>query len=247
MSDNALPSRTMLVTGAGRGIGRTIAHRLAADGFDIAVHYRQSDEQARDVADEIRALGRHARLIQFDLKDREAARAALEADMDEFGAYYGVILNAGLSADAPFPGMTDDQWDSVLETNLDGFYAVLRPIVMPMVQAKTGGRIVTLSSAAGVIGQRGQVNYSASKGGLIGATKALAMELAKRKITVNCVAPGWIESDMTDAIDRAHIKSQVPMQRIGAPEDVAGVVSFLCSKDAAYVTRQVLAVNGGMF
>ncbi|WP_456268064.1 3-oxoacyl-ACP reductase FabG [Kushneria sp. AK178] len=239
-------SQTILITGAGRGIGRAAALRLARDGFDIVVHYRNSEAQARAVADEITELGRSARLLQFDVGERDQARACLEADIAEHGAYYGVVLNAGLHLDAPFPGMSDMQWDSVLNVDLGGFYNVLRPLVMPMIQRRKPGRIVVLSSAAGMIGNRGQVNYGAAKGGLIAASKSLALELAKRKITVNCIAPGWVDTDMTDEVD-VDIRKIVPMQRMGRAEEVAGVISFLCSGDSSYVTRQVIAVNGGLF
>ena len=239
-------SQTILITGASRGIGRAAALRLARDGFDIVVHYRHSEAGARAVADEVTAMGRQARLLSFDVGDREQARACLEADIAEHGAYHGVVLNAGFHQDAPFPGMSDEQWDSVLNVDLGGFYNVLRPLVMPMIQRRKPGRIVVLSSAAGVIGNRGQVNYGAAKGGLIAASKSLALELAKRKITVNCIAPGWVNTDMTDDID-VDIKRIVPMQRMGDAEEVAGVISFLCSKDSSYVTRQVIAVNGGLF
>ncbi|RKR04349.1 3-oxoacyl-[acyl-carrier protein] reductase [Kushneria sinocarnis] len=245
MSDDS--HRCILVTGAGRGLGRAIALRLAQDGFDIAVHYHNSREAAEQVADEVRALGRTARLLTFDLADRAAARAALEADIAEHGACYGVILNAGYHSDAPLPGMSDEQWDRVMDVNLDGFYNVLRPMIMAMIQRRRGGRIVTLSSAAGELGNRGQVNYSAAKGGLIAATRALSVELARRNITVNCVAPGWIESDMTAEISREEIRRAVPMERAGRADEVAGTISFLCSADASYVTRQVIAVNGGLY
>lgn len=238
--------QTILITGASRGIGRAAALRLARDGFDIVVHYRHSEAQARAVVDEITAMGRQARLLSFDVGDRDEARASLEADIAEHGTYHGVVLNAGFHQDAPFPGMSDEQWDSVLNVDLGGFYNVLRPLVMPMIQRRKPGRIVVLSSAAGVIGNRGQVNYGAAKGGLIAASKSLALELAKRRITVNCIAPGWVNTDMTDDID-VDIKRIVPMQRMGDAEEVAGVISFLCSDDSSYVTRQVIAVNGGLF
>lgn len=240
-------SQSVLVTGSSRGIGKAIALRLAKMGFDIAVHCRGQRDQAEAVAEEIRALGQQAWVLQFDVADRAAAEAALTQHLAEQGAFYGVICNAGITRDNAFPSLTDDDWDSVIHTNLDGFYNILKPLVMPMVQARKGGRIVTLSSVAGLVGNRGQVNYSASKAGLIGATKSLALELAKRKITVNCVAPGVIETDMIDEVFTEEALKMIPMRRFGSAEEVAGVVAFLMGDDGAYVTRQVISVNGGMF
>jgi len=248
MARAELSSRTALITGSSRGIGKAIALRLARDGFDIVVHCRSQRAQADAVATQIAALGRNVRVLQFDVSDREASAAALVADCEAHGAYFGVVCNAGLTCDTAFPAMTGEQWDSVLRTNLDAFYNVLQPIVMPMVRRRAPGRIVSLSSVSGLIGNRGQVNYSAAKAGVIGATKALAVELARRLITVNCVAPGLIATDIIDAhtpIDK--ILEAVPMQRVGSADEVAGVVSFLFSDDAAYITRQVIAVNGGLF
>jgi 3-oxoacyl-[acyl-carrier protein] reductase len=240
-------SGTVLVTGASRGIGRAIARRLARDGYDVVVHYHARRDAAEGTAAEVHALGRTARLLQFDVSQRAAAAAALADDMQKHGAYYGVVCNAGIARDAAFPAMTGEEWDAVIHTNLDSFYNVLQPVVMPMVRRRTPGRIVTLASVSGIIGNRGQANYSAAKGGIIAATKALAVELAKREITVNCVAPGLIDTDMVDAnTPMEKILEAIPMQRIGKPEEVAGVVSFLMSPDAAYVTRQVIAVNGGL-
>jgi 3-oxoacyl-[acyl-carrier protein] reductase len=240
-------SGTVLVTGASRGIGRAIALRLARDGYDIVVHYNARRDAAEQVATEVRALGREVRFLQFDVSQRAAVAGALTADMEANGAYYGVVCNAGIARDAAFPAMTGEEWDSVLRTNLDSFYNVLQPVVMPMVRRRGPGRIVTLASVSGIIGNRGQANYSAAKGGIIAATKALAVELAKREITVNCVAPGLIDTDMVDATTPMEkILEMIPMQRIGKPEEVAGAVSFLMSPDAAYVTRQVIAVNGGL-
>jgi len=240
-------THTVLVTGASRGIGRAVALRLARDGFDVVVHYHSRREAAAQVADEIRALGRAARCMAFDVADRAAAAAALDADIAAHGAYYGVVCNAGIARDAAFPAMSGEQWDAVIRTNLDSFYNVLQPLIMPMVRRHAPGRVVTLASVAGLMGNRGQANYSAAKGGVIAATKALAVELGKRQITVNCVAPGLIATDMIDAnLPVERILEAVPMQRVGTPEEVAGVISFLMSPDAAYVTRQVIAVNGGL-
>ena len=238
----------MLVTGSSRGIGRSIALRLARDGFDVVLHCRSRRAEAEAVAAEIAALGRGTRLLQFDVADRQASAEALNADCETYGAYYGVVCNAGSTYDTAFPAMTGEQWDSILRTNLDAFYNVLQPLVMPMVRRRAPGRIVTLSSVSGLIGNRGQVNYSAAKAGIIGATKALAVELARRQITVNCVAPGLIATDIVDEhtpVDK--ILEAVPMQRAGTADEVAGVVSFLFSADAGYITRQVIAVNGGLF
>jgi len=240
-------SDTVLITGASRGIGRAIALRLAKDGFDVVVHGHRSREALAEVAGLARAAGREARELVFDVGDRAAAAAALNADIETHGAYYGVVCNAGITRDAAFPAMAGEDWDAVLRTNLDSFYNVLHPVTMPMVRRRAPGRIVTIASVAGLIGNRGQTNYSASKGGLMAATKALAVELASRQITVNCVAPGLIDTDMLGGdvpIDR--ILEAIPLRRVGKPEDVAGVVSFLMSADAAYVTRQVIAVNGGL-
>lgn len=191
-------TKRVLVTGSSRGIGKAIALRLASQGYDVAVHYHSNLTAAEATASEIADLGVKVSLLKFDVADRAAVRAAIEADIEANGAYYGVVLNAGINRDTAFPAMTDDDWDSVIHTNLDGFYNVVQPTVMPMIQSRKGGRIITLASVSGIAGNRGQVNYSASKAGLIGATKALSLELAKRKITVNCIAPGLIETDMVD-------------------------------------------------
>ncbi|PMR72336.1 3-oxoacyl-ACP reductase FabG [Halomonas heilongjiangensis] len=237
---------SILITGSSRGIGRAIALRLARDGFDIVLHCRHRREAAAAVAEQITAMGRSARVLCFDVADRQAARQAIEADIEAHGAYYGVVCNAGITADGAFPALSDEDWDSVIHTNLDGFYNVVKPLVMPMVRRRAPGRIVVMSSVSGVMGNRGQVNYSAAKAGLIGAVKALAVELAKRRITVNCVAPGLIDTDMTDALVTEEALRMIPMRRTGSSEEVAATVSFLCSGDAGYITRQVIAVNGGM-
>lgn len=239
-------SRRVLVTGSSRGIGRAIALQLVGQGFAVTLHCRSRRDEAEQLAERIRAQGGEADVLQFDVADREASRQTLEAMVAEKGAYYGVVCNAGLARDNAFPSLTDDDWDAVVHTNLDGFYNVLKPLVMPMVQARKGGRIITLSSVSGLAGNRGQVNYSASKAGIIGATKALALELAKRRITVNCVAPGIIETEMTDDIFAEEALKMVPMRRFGTADEVASLVGYLMSDHSSYITRQVISVNGGL-
>ncbi len=233
--------RRVLVTGASRGIGRAIAQRLAKQGFVMTIHCRRSREQADALA---RELG--ATVLEFDVRERSAAQKALDADVAKHGAYYGVVLNAGMARDNAFAALTDEDWDEVVDTSLGGFYNVLKPLVMPMVRAKQGGRIVVLSSVSGVIGNRGQVNYSAAKAGLIGAAKALAVELASREITVNCVAPGPIDTDMLEGAPLEEMLKLTPLRRVGKPEEVAALVGFLMSDEAGYITRQVIGVNGGL-
>ena len=227
-------AKRVLVTGSSRGIGKAIADALAAEGYDVVTHA-------------VRSPGTH---LRFDIADRAAAKAALEADIAAHGPYYGIVLNAGVNRDNAFPAMEDADWDQVIDTDLTGFYNVLKPCVMPMVSGRVRGRIVALSSASGVVGNRGQVNYSAAKAGVIGAVKALAVELAKRGITVNAIAPGVIETEMADSIlpeAVEEVKKAIPMRRFGKPSEIASLVSYLLSDGAAYLTRQVISVNGGMF
>ena len=240
--------KTVLITGASRGIGKAIALYLAPLGYDLALTYNTNVAAAEETRREVLVAGTTARLLQLDIRDRDACREKLSADMEAHGVYYGVICNAGIAADAPFPMIDDAMWDGVLQTNLNGFYNVLHPIVMPMISNRIAGRIITLSSVSGIAGNRGQVNYSAAKAGIIGATKALALELAKRKITVNCIAPGAIETDMTSDLPAAEeIKKMIPLRRFGTGREVAALAAYLLSEDAAYVTRQVISVNGGLF
>jgi 3-oxoacyl-[acyl-carrier protein] reductase len=240
-------SETVLVTGSSRGIGKAIAMHLANDGYDLVLHCRKNRKQADSLLSEINELGREARVLQFDIADRNQCREVLEADIEDHAPYYGVVCNAGMAIDNAFPAISGKDWDQVLRTNLDGFYNVLHPLIMPMIRRRKPGRIITLSSVAGEMGNRGQVNYSAAKAGIIGATKALAVELGKRKITVNCVSPGIIATEMTEGLPMDEALKMVPMQRVGNVEEVAATVSFLMSEGAAYITRQVISVNGGMY
>lgn len=239
-------NKTVLVTGSSRGIGKAIALYIAKQGYNVVVHCRSKRAEADKVAEEIVVMGQSARVLQFDLTDRLQCAQLLTQDVEQHGAYYGVVCNAGISADNAFPALTDNEWDSVIHTNLDGFYNVLKPLIMPMVRLRKAGRIITLSSVSGVMGNRGQVNYSAAKAGIIGATKALALELAKRKITVNCVAPGLIDTEMLEQLPLEEIKKMIPLRRVGEAKEVAATVNFLLSEDAAYITRQVISVNGGL-
>lgn len=238
--------RQVLVTGASKGIGQAIAIQLAKDGFTIAIHYFSDQQGAQHTLDIIHEQGGKGRLIQFDIADRAQSQNQLEADINEYGAYYGVVCNAGIARDTAFPAMTAEEWDGVIHTNLDSFYNVLHPCVMPMVQKRQGGRIITLASVSGLVGNRGQTNYSAAKAGIIGATKSLALELAKRKITVNCVAPGLINTEMVDEEVKQHALPLIPLRRMGEVAEVAGLVSYLMSDIASYVTRQVISINGGL-
>ena len=236
----------VLVTGSSRGIGKAIALRLAKSGYQVVIHYRARKKEAEAVLEQINALGGQARVLQFDVTDRDQTRSVLEADIDQYGAYYGVVCNAGITSDAAFPAMTGEQWDNVIHTNLDSFYNVLNPVTMPMVRRRKPGRIVTLASVSGLIGNRGQVNYSAAKAGIIAATKSLALELAKREISVNCVAPGFIETEMTEEVPVEEALKLIPLRRAGSAEEVAALVNFLISPESSYITRQVISVNGGI-
>ena len=238
--------KTVLVTGSSRGIGRETAIYLAKNGFDIVLHCNRNAQRAEEVKKTIKQLGQNARILQFDVSDREQTKKVLLEDIEKNGAYYGVVVNAGITADNLFPAMNDDEWDRVINTNLNGFYNTLRPIIMPMIQQRQG-RIVALASVSGLTGNKGQVNYSASKAGIIGAVKSLSREVAKRNITVNCIAPGVIESDMTSEIPFDIIKEVIPMRRMGTPKEVASAINYLFSEDASYITGQVISVNGGMY
>lgn len=234
-----------LVTGGSRGIGAAIATRLASDGFDIVLGFRSRVTEAEAVATRLRDLGRAVTLFPGDITDRSAMCAALVALQDAHGSPEVVVLNAGITRDCLLGMMGEDDWDAVLNTGLGGFYNVLRPLISGMMRARRG-RIVTIASVSGQVGNPGQVNYSAAKGGLIAATKALAREIAKRKVTVNCVAPGLIDTEMLQGLPIEQMLHAVPAGRVGTPEEVAHAVSFLCSPLAGYITGQVLGVNGGL-
>jgi 3-oxoacyl-[acyl-carrier protein] reductase len=241
-------TQTVLITGASKGIGKAIALGLAADGFAVVVHYHRDAAGAQQTLEEINAQGGTGRVMQFDSSEREQCRSVIEADIEKHGAYWGVVNNAGITRDGAFPALSDDDWDGVMRTNLDSFYNVIQPCVMPMIGLRAGGRIITLSSVSGLMGNRGQVNYSAAKAGIIGASKALAIELAKRKITVNCIAPGLIDTGMIEMEEAALTEAMrlIPLQRMGQPEEVAGLARYLMSPVAGYVTRQVISINGGL-
>lgn len=239
-------NKTILITGASRGIGRAIAIYLVRAGYDLVLHYNSNKKAAQETLESVKSFGVSARSLCFDISNREQTSEIINADIAAHGAYWGVICNAGINKDAPFPAIEGDAWDQVVHTNLDGLYNVLHATVMPMISARKGGRIVALSSVSGVIGNRGQANYAASKAGIIGACKSLAIELARRNITVNCIAPGVIETDMTADLPTDIVEQMVPMRRAGKPEEVASLVAYLLSDDAAYITRQVISVNGGL-
>lgn len=240
-------AKEVLITGSSRGIGKACAIYLAKNGFDIVLHCNKNISKAEEVLAEIKEIGVNGRILQFDIKDRNACREAISSDITTHGCYYGTVLNAGIAKDNVFPIMEDEEWDDVINTNLGGFYNILKPIVMAMIEERIKGRIVAMSSISGLRGNRGQVNYSASKAGIIGAVKALSLELAKRKITVNAIAPGIIDTDMIQDIPQDEVKKLIPMRRFGKPEEVASLVNYLMSEDAGYITGQVISVNGGLF
>jgi 3-oxoacyl-[acyl-carrier protein] reductase len=237
--------RSVLITGASRGIGRAVALAAAASGYEVVAHYHSSEAAAFALEKEIKDLNGKVSLLRFDVSDREETRRILEGYNEQHGAFWGIVCNAGICADNAFPALSGDNWDKVLRTNLDGFYNVLHPLIMPLCRKKQG-RILTIASVSGLIGNRGQVNYSASKAGIIGATRALAVELASRSITVNCIAPGIIETDMIKDAPLEMILPSIPMGRTGKPEEVAALALFLLSDAASYITRQVISVNGGL-
>lgn len=237
-------TKEILITGSSRGIGKATAKLLTKQGYKIVLHCNKNIDKAKSVQEEI---GENSRILQFDISNREQTTEILTNDIAKNGVYFGLVLNAGITKDNVFPAMEDDEWDSVINTNLNGFYNVVKPLILPMIQSRQKSRIVTLSSVSGLSGNRGQVNYSASKAGIIGATKALSLEVAKRGITVNCVAPGVIESDMTENLPKEKVLDMIPMKRFGTAEEVANVIEFLISEKASYITGQVISVNGGLY
>jgi 3-oxoacyl-[acyl-carrier protein] reductase len=235
-----------LITGGSRGIGAAVAECLARDGYPVIVNYRGNHAAAQALEARIREFGGQVELACFDVADGPAATSAVQRLLDEGEAPIGIVVNnAGITQDGPFPGLTAEAWTSVTRTSLDGFFHVTQPLIMPMVRRRWG-RIINMASISGLIGHRGQTNYSAAKAGLIGATRSLAQELAKRNITVNAIAPGLIETEMLGNLDLATLKKIVPMQRLGRPDEVAELVRFLVSDHAAYITGQVIAINGGL-
>jgi len=233
-----------LVTGGSGGIGAAICRRLAADGHDVVVHSNRNAAAAAAVVAQIRAAGGSARGLCFDVTDAAATADALAALIDAQPVQI-LVNNAGIHADAPFAGMSAQQWHSVVAVGLDGFFNVTQPLLLPMIRTRWG-RIVNISSVTALIGNRGQVNYAAAKGALQAATKSLSLEVASRGITVNAVAPGIIATPMSAEFGTERIEALVPMKRAGTPEEVAGLVGYLCSDSAGYVTGQIVAVAGGI-
>lgn len=239
-------NKRVLITGSSAGIGKACALRLAKAGYEVVLHGRNL-VNLQAVADEIcKFSGKKPEILNFDVADTEGAKEILTKDLQN-GVYYGVILNAGITRDNTFAGLEEIEWKSVIDTNLNSFYNVLNPVLMPMIRAKSPARIIVMSSVSGIMGNRGQSNYAASKAGLIAAAKSLAIELASRKITVNCIAPGLIDTAMTDLGElKDEIIKQIPARRIGEADEVAALAEFLLSENASYITRQVIGVNGGL-
>jgi len=245
-SQSPTPSlKIALVTGAGRGIGRAIATGLATAGCFVYINFRSNTKAAQKTLEQVRQAGSDGALLGFDVSDMAAAQAAVTGIFKEKGGIDILVNNAGIRDDMLMAFMKAENWQRVLDINMTGFFNVTKPVVKKMI-SKRQGRIINIASASGQMGQSGQVNYAAAKAGIIGATKALAREIASRGITVNAVAPGFIKTDMVDGLPLDEIAQSVPAGRLGKPEEVAAAVTFLCSPDAGYITGQVLGINGGM-
>ena len=242
-----MKNKSILITGASGSIGLAISKKVIANGYDAVMCYNKNDSFIDDIKDYAKDYNVNIRFLQIDVLNREEVKNILINDIEENNAYYGIVLSSGITMDNAFPAMTGDEWDKVIDVNLKSFYNIVNPLIMPMIRNRNGGRIIAISSVSGIIGNRGQVNYSASKAGLIGAVKSLAIELGKRNITVNCIAPGIIESEMVNDEIIEHAKNMISLKKIGKPEDIANTVNFLLSEEANYITRQVISVDGGMF
>ncbi len=240
-------NKSILITGASGSIGLAISKKVISNGYDAVLCYNRNDSFINEIKDYSKDYDVNIRFLKIDVSNRDEAKNILLKDIEDNSPYYGVVLSSGITMDNAFPAMTVEEWDNVIDVNLKSFYNIVNPIVMPMIRGRKGGRIIAISSVSGIIGNRGQVNYAASKAGLIGAVKSLAIELGKRNITVNCIAPGVIESEMINDEIIEHAKNMIALKRIGKPEDVANVVNFLLSDEANYITKQVISVDGGMF
>ena len=240
-------NKSILITGASGSIGLAISKKVISNGYDTVLCYNRNDSFIEKIKDYSKDYDVNIRFLKIDVANRDEAKNILLKDIEDNSAYYGVVLSSGITMDNAFPAMTGEEWDNVIDVNLKSFYNIVNPIIMPMIRGRKGGRIIAISSVSGIIGNRGQVNYAASKAGLIGAVKSLAIELGKRNITVNCIAPGVIESEMINDEIIEHAKNMIALKRIGKPEDVANVVNFLLSDEANYITKQVISVDGGMF
>ena len=239
-------TKTAVITGASRGIGRAIAIELARQGYYIIINYHSDKDGAGHTLEQVQAAGSKGKIMQFDVADREQSKAAIDKIVSRCETIDVLVNNAGIVDDGLFIMMKEESWDKVIRTSLDGFYNMTKPILKRMVRQKRGA-VVSIASLSGLTGNRGQANYSAAKAGLIGASRSIASEMARLGIRINVVAPGLIETDMTKDLPITNVKAMIPMARMGKPEEVARVVKFLCSDDASYVTGQVISVNGGMF
>lgn len=240
-------NKSILITGASGSIGLAISKKVISNGYDAVLCYNRNDSFIEKIKDYSKDYDVNIRFLKIDVSNRDEAKNILLKDIEDNSPYYGVVLSSGITMDNAFPAMTGEEWDNVIDVNLKSFYNIVNPIVMPMIRGRKGGRIIAISSVSGIIGNRGQVNYAASKAGLIGAVKSLAIELGKRNITVNCIAPGIIESEMINDEIIEHAKNMIALKRIGKPEDVANAVNFLLSDEANYITKQVISVDGGMY